>query len=50
MEIKSPSVISIKHVSETLYPQAPMEAGFQFDYDKVPLGVVTKPQENDFNI
>lgn len=41
-KIESPSAISIKHISEKLYPQAPKEAGCQSDYDKVPLRLVTK--------
>lgn len=45
-EMESPSVISIKHISEKLYPQAPKEAGCQFDYDKVPLEGVTKATRN----
>lgn len=38
--METPSVISIKHISEKLCPQAPKKAGCHIDYDKEPLGVV----------
>lgn len=38
--METPSVISIKHISEKLCPQAPKKAGCHIDYDKEPSGVV----------
>lgn len=38
--IETPSVISIKHISEKLCSQAPKKAGCHIDYDKEPSGVV----------